>query len=132
MLKTGLVFGDNMVIQTAKPFVIWGTCSHNLHTDLRNIPPDNQKNEYPDFQLFSVLLHNFLRSAYRIPYSTGLQLAILPPCAWMSEKSVKTAGFEWWSSYEQQLNNLDIDQYKAAYKHNIVNDRTNPFEGCSQ
>ena len=34
MLKTGLVFGDNMVIQTAKPFVIWGTATPGALIDI--------------------------------------------------------------------------------------------------
>lgn len=34
MLKTALVFGDNMVIQTAKPFVIWGTAAPGAPVDI--------------------------------------------------------------------------------------------------
>lgn len=236
MLKTGLVFGDNMVIQTAKPFVIWGTATpgalidisiqdksstcianeqgewkavlsplevsaheqllirsgqetlrydnvavgevwlaggqsnmefymryeENYEEALKTVEnPDIRFFDYPEvcyegqyedydysrfgywrrcdaenLEYYSAVSYYFakeLQGCLNVPVGIiGCNWGGTSACAWMSEKSVKTAGFEWWSDYEQQLNNLDIDQYKAAYKHNIVNDRTNPFEGFNE
>lgn len=52
--------------------------------------------------------------------------------SWMSEESVRTAGAEWLADYEEQLSKLDIEAYKAGYKMNPVNDRTNPLTGFNE
>lgn len=51
-----------------------------------------------------------------------------PACAWMPADALKgTLAEVWIKEYEEGLEKIDINQYKASFHHNPGNDHTNPF-----
>lgn len=236
MLKTALVFGNNMVIQAEKPFIIWGSATPGVQVEVTvqkktsvctadeqgkwkteilpltvskkerliicsggetlcydNVAvgevwfaggqsnmefymryeehyqevlnkvynPDIRFFDYPEvcyegqyedydyskfgfwrscdaenLEYYSAVAYYFaseLHESLNVPIGIiGCNWGGTPACAWMSEESVKSAGPEWWEEYKKQLDQLDLEKYRASYRDNIVNDRTNPFEGFNE
>ncbi|MDF2513979.1 MAG: hypothetical protein K0S04_3845 [Herbinix sp.] len=51
-----------------------------------------------------------------------------PACAWMDPEYLKdNEGKAWLDAYDKEVENLDIEEYKAGFKANPANDRSNPL-----
>ncbi|WP_160719702.1 sialate O-acetylesterase [Bacillus sp. USDA818B3_A] len=96
-------------------FGIWRTCT---------------REDLPYFSAPAYYFAENLQNALDIPIGiVGCNYGGTPACAWMDSDYLKdNEGKAWLESFESAVKNLDVEEYKANFRANPMNDRSNPLQ----
>lgn len=95
-------------------FGFWRTCT---------------KEDLPYFSAPAYYFAENISKALNVPIGiVGCNWGGTPACAWMDPKYLMdNEGKAWLQAYENEVKNLNLEEYKEDYRANPAHDRSNPF-----